>query len=185
MLAGTQCQRKMRLGLFLAPADLIYMVNTSSSSDAVVRFIGKCSVGMCGNAACIFSAVASECPTAHEENPPNRESLRRFDGTGAGHQGRLPHVRHQPHPVRQLPPRSHAGERGAVSRVGATFCDLPEGAKDEQMLHLFIAEEQTAPALTVSLSPFLKHGAFYTQTMQMSKVLAPEPPMQEGGCPVH
>lgn len=124
MPAGTRCRPKMRPGSFPAPADLTSMVNTCSS-HAVLCFIDKRCVSMCCNAACIFSAVASERPTPHEENPPDRQPLRRSDGTGTRRQVRLPHVRHQPHPVRQLPPRSHAGERGAVSRAGATSCDPP------------------------------------------------------------
>lgn len=122
MQAGTQCQQKTRLESFHAPADLIYMVNILYSWVAIT-FIKK-STAFLGTSLCVvmlattFSTVASEHPRTYEENSTNRKSIRGSDRPGARHQVSVPHVGHQPHPVRQLPTGGHTGERRTV-RAGA------------------------------------------------------------------
>lgn len=118
MQAGTQCQQKTRLESYHAPADLIYMVNILYSWVAI-NFIKKTTTFL-GASLCVvipattFSAVASEHPCTREENPTNGKSLRGSDGPGPRHQVSVSYIGHQPHPVRQLPPWGHTGERRTV-----------------------------------------------------------------------
>lgn len=87
MLAGTQCQQKMMLELYLAPVDLTSMVYTQYSC-VVFSFIRKSTLSLCVVilAFCgIFSTVASERPATHEESSANRQPLRRSDRPGARH----------------------------------------------------------------------------------------------------
>lgn len=115
MEAGTQCQQKMRQELCPAPAGLISMVNiVYSFSQRCATCSALHSEVVIHAVCCTFSTVASERPRTHEESHA-RQPLRRSDRPGARHQVSFPHVRHQPHPVLQLPARGRAGERGAVS----------------------------------------------------------------------
>lgn len=123
MLAGIQCQQKMRLELYPAPAGLISMVNivySCVSISFVQKRVSFQDGALCSNSNCLLhlgSTMASGHPCTNEENSTYRQPLCSSDRPGARHQGSLPHVRDQPHPVLQLPSWGHAGEWGVVSHL--------------------------------------------------------------------